>query len=306
MWARAAAQSQATADPRPVTSVQLPSTSVTRRPRGEVGCPSWTRWRRCAPSWTSLGLDASRHVVDTYAEFLDALGVTRSRDLLRRRSKAELLVAGVKVATQTPPIRSGRRVVFLTLDDATGPVDATFFEDAQGPRRHRLRLLAAGGTRRAAAHRPAGGLAARHRRLGAAGAGRAGERGRRGGARADGRGAGGFLRGGVAGSRRRDRRSRREPLHPTGHGGTGPLCARVCRAAAHQGRCRRHGAATGAGALRGSAMSPYSDIKPAGESKGRRPGGPRTSPAGCGIAAPGARDDRAGARRPAGPHRPRP
>ena len=51
----------------------------------------------------------------------------------RRRSKAELLVAGVKVATQTPPIRSGRRVVFLTLDDATGPVDATFFEDAQGP-----------------------------------------------------------------------------------------------------------------------------------------------------------------------------
>jgi error-prone DNA polymerase len=49
-----------------------------------------------------------------------------------RRSRAELLVAGVKVATQTPPIRTGRRVVFLTLDDSTGPVDATFFEDAQG------------------------------------------------------------------------------------------------------------------------------------------------------------------------------
>jgi error-prone DNA polymerase len=37
------------------------------------------------------------------------------------------------VATQTPPIRSGRRVVFLTLDDGTGPADATFFEDVQGP-----------------------------------------------------------------------------------------------------------------------------------------------------------------------------
>ena len=80
-----------------------------------------------------LGLDVSRHVVDSYAEFLDALGVTRSKDLLHRRSRSELLVAGVKVATQTPPIRSGRRVVFLTLDDGTGPVDATFFEDAQGP-----------------------------------------------------------------------------------------------------------------------------------------------------------------------------
>ena len=42
-----------------------------------------------------------------------------------------MLVAGVKVATQTPPIRSGRRVVFVTLDDSTGPLDATFFEDAQ-------------------------------------------------------------------------------------------------------------------------------------------------------------------------------
>ena len=31
------------------------------------------------------------------------------------------------------PVRSGRRVVFLTLDDGTGPVDATFFEDVQGP-----------------------------------------------------------------------------------------------------------------------------------------------------------------------------
>jgi len=44
-----------------------------------------------------------------------------------------VLVAGVKVATQTPPIRSGKRVVFVTLDDARGPIDATFFEDAQGP-----------------------------------------------------------------------------------------------------------------------------------------------------------------------------
>ncbi|HET8600279.1 MAG TPA: DNA polymerase III subunit alpha [Segeticoccus sp.] len=80
-----------------------------------------------------LGLDASAHVVDFYAPLLEALGVTRSARLLQQRNRAEVLVAGVKVATQTPPVRSGRRVVFLTLDDATGPVDATFFEDVQGP-----------------------------------------------------------------------------------------------------------------------------------------------------------------------------
>jgi error-prone DNA polymerase len=72
-------------------------------------------------------------VIDFYEDFLAALRVTRAPDLVRCRSKAEVLVAGVKVATQTPPIRSGRRVVFVTLDDARGPVDATFFEDAQGP-----------------------------------------------------------------------------------------------------------------------------------------------------------------------------
>jgi error-prone DNA polymerase len=133
VWARASAQAQDTPPPRPVDSVQLTLT-LGDEPRETVtGLPEMTVEDRMRAELEILGLDVSRHVVDTYAEFLDALGTTRSRDLLRGRSKAELLVAGVKVATQTPPIRSGRRVVFLTLDDGTGPVDATFFEDAQGP-----------------------------------------------------------------------------------------------------------------------------------------------------------------------------
>ncbi|MGH8867357.1 MAG: DNA polymerase III subunit alpha [Actinomycetes bacterium] len=97
------------------------------------GLPEMTGAERVRAELEVLGLDASRHIVDFYAGVLDALRVTRSRELLRRRSRAEILVAGVKVATQTPPVRSGRRVIFVTLDDATGPVDATFFEDAQGP-----------------------------------------------------------------------------------------------------------------------------------------------------------------------------
>ena len=85
-----------------------------------------------------LGLDVSHHVVDFYAPMLDALSalrppLVRSRDFLSLRSQAEILVAGVKAAVQTPPVRSGRRVIFLTLDDATGPLDAAFFDDVQGP-----------------------------------------------------------------------------------------------------------------------------------------------------------------------------
>ncbi len=98
-----------------------------------TGLPEMSPAEQIRAELEILGLDASRHLIDFYTPLLQALGVTRSRDLLARRSRRELLVAGVKVATQTPPVRSGRRVVFLTLDDATGPVDATFFEDVQGP-----------------------------------------------------------------------------------------------------------------------------------------------------------------------------
>ncbi len=134
VWEQAARQSQATATAAPVRSVQLALDLGDTPVDGEVsGLPEMSASERVRAELEILGLDASRHVVDFYTPFLDAIGVTRSVELLERHSRSELLVAGVKVATQTPPIRSGRRVVFLTLDDATGPVDATFFEDAQGP-----------------------------------------------------------------------------------------------------------------------------------------------------------------------------
>ena len=78
-----------------------------------------------------LGMDVSRHVLTFYDGLLDALGVVRAVDLPGRPDGSEVLVAGVKVATQTPAVRSGRRVIFATLDDATGPVDLAFFESVQ-------------------------------------------------------------------------------------------------------------------------------------------------------------------------------
>ncbi len=105
-------------DPTVIISSGLPEMDGTERVRAELDI---------------LGLDVSRHVVDFYRPMLADIGVTRAVDLVRCRSGAEVLVAGVKVATQTPPIRTGRRVVFLTVDDGSGPADATFFEEAQGP-----------------------------------------------------------------------------------------------------------------------------------------------------------------------------
>jgi error-prone DNA polymerase len=128
----AAAQSQAPAVVQP-GGVQL-SLDLAVMPVGQSsGLPEMTSGESVRAELDVLGMDVSQHVLDFYRPMLADLAIVPARDLLAQRSEAEVWVAGVKVATQTPPIRSGRRVVFLTLDDSTGPVDATFFEDAQDP-----------------------------------------------------------------------------------------------------------------------------------------------------------------------------
>ena len=86
---------------------------------------------KVASEVTRLGMDVTQHMLSFYAPFLNAIGAVKSSDLLSLRSHSSVLVAGVKVALQTPPVRSGRRVIFLTLDDGYGCSDSTFFPDAQ-------------------------------------------------------------------------------------------------------------------------------------------------------------------------------
>ena len=77
-----------------------------------------------------LGIDVSAHVMSFYDTMLRELDVVAAHQLLNMRSRSRILIAGAKVSTQTPPIRSGKRVAFLTVEDSTGPIDAAFFEDA--------------------------------------------------------------------------------------------------------------------------------------------------------------------------------
>ncbi len=128
----AAAQSQAPA-PALAGPVQLAMDLPSPGSGCASGLPEMTTGESVRTELGILGMDVSQHVLDFYAPMLADIGVVPARDLLAQRSRQEVWVAGVKVATQTPPIRSGRRVLFLTVDDSTGPVDATFFEDAQDP-----------------------------------------------------------------------------------------------------------------------------------------------------------------------------
>jgi len=76
-------------------------------------------------------IDATGHLMQSHKPYLEALGTTPADELLKLRNHTRVMVAGVRVATQTPPMRSGDRVVFISLDDGTGVVDTSFFAQAQ-------------------------------------------------------------------------------------------------------------------------------------------------------------------------------
>ncbi|MEV8020978.1 DNA polymerase III subunit alpha [Streptomyces sp. NPDC086554] len=100
------------------------------RKTASAGLPDLDDAERLSAELGVLGMDSSRHLMGDYAEFLRELGVLTARRLREAEHGATVLVAGAKAATQTPPIRSGKRVIFTTLDDGTGLVDLAFFDDA--------------------------------------------------------------------------------------------------------------------------------------------------------------------------------
>ncbi len=76
-------------------------------------------------------IDTTGHLMQSHKPYLEALGTTPADQLLTLRNHTRVMVAGVRVATQTPPMRSGERVVFISIDDGTGVVDTSFFAQAQ-------------------------------------------------------------------------------------------------------------------------------------------------------------------------------
>ncbi|MEU1853990.1 DNA polymerase III subunit alpha [Streptomyces sp. NPDC019990] len=100
------------------------------RKTAPAGLPDLTSAERLSAELGVLSMDASRHLMDDHRAFLDELGVVSARRLREARHGETVLVAGAKAATQTPPIRSGKRVIFSTLDDGTGLVDLAFFDDS--------------------------------------------------------------------------------------------------------------------------------------------------------------------------------
>ncbi|BDS49172.1 DNA polymerase III subunit alpha [Rhodoluna sp. KAS3] len=137
---------------RPLPESQQPTLDFNLIEQLPQGNPNPSSAEQVASELSILKLDVTEHVLELYRPMLDEMGVVRADELVELRSKTEVLVAGVRVATQTPPMKSGKRVVFVTLDDGSGCSDSTFFDEAQKRCSHILfntRLIViAGQTRR--------------------------------------------------------------------------------------------------------------------------------------------------------------
>lgn len=102
------------------------------------GMPEISKQQQLDNELAITGMDISQHQLSKYQPMLEQMGVVWASELSTLRGNTEVLVAGVRIATQSPPMRSGKRVVFISLDDGTGCSDATFFDQAQARCSHLL------------------------------------------------------------------------------------------------------------------------------------------------------------------------
>jgi error-prone DNA polymerase len=137
---------------RPVADPNQPMLDFELLERIPKGNTAPTKNEIVAAELAILKMDVTEHALEQYRPMLDEMGVVHSSELVGLRNKSEVLVAGIRVATQTPPMRSGKRVVFISLDDGYGCSDSTFFDEAQNRCSHILFnnriLIIAGKTRR--------------------------------------------------------------------------------------------------------------------------------------------------------------
>ncbi|MFF4429774.1 DNA polymerase III subunit alpha [Streptomyces sp. NPDC001513] len=94
------------------------------------GLPEMTSREALSAEIDVLKIDVSQHLMTHHHRLLREIGATDAAHLKTMYPGQRVLVAGVRASTQTPPIPSGKRVIFVTLEDGFGLVDIAFFEDS--------------------------------------------------------------------------------------------------------------------------------------------------------------------------------
>jgi DNA polymerase III alpha subunit len=79
----------------------------------------------------SMSVFCHDHPLTAFRAMLATEGIVTARDLRRIPSNSRVRVTGVLVIVHTPPTRSGKRVMFVTMEDETGLMDLVLFPKAQ-------------------------------------------------------------------------------------------------------------------------------------------------------------------------------
>jgi DNA polymerase III alpha subunit len=88
----------------------------------------FSAWEKFLYEWEVLGLSVDCHVMTFLRDELQSQNILSTADLTMVRDGAWVKVAGLVVCPHRPPTRSGRRVLFVSLEDEFGLVDAVLFE----------------------------------------------------------------------------------------------------------------------------------------------------------------------------------
>jgi error-prone DNA polymerase len=88
----------------------------------------WAREDKVRTELDLLGLSVSCHPLELYEDELRRMGVRMSYELPGLGDEVWVTVAGVYERAQNPWMRSGRRTMFLTLEDAYGLYECVCFE----------------------------------------------------------------------------------------------------------------------------------------------------------------------------------
>lgn len=94
-----------------------------------AGVPDFTAWERFVQEYRILGIMAGPHAMSFVRERLRAEGYATAAEVRHMEHGAPVRLAGLVLRPHRPPTRSGRIVVFMMLEDETGLIDVTVFED---------------------------------------------------------------------------------------------------------------------------------------------------------------------------------
>lgn len=79
----------------------------------------------------SMSVFCRHHPLEALRPLLADRGFVSARALRGLPSGSRVRVAGLVILVHTPPTQSGRRVMFITLEDETGLLDVVVFSDVQ-------------------------------------------------------------------------------------------------------------------------------------------------------------------------------